>query len=253
MIPYRPEPVFRAGGIEIHAFGLFLTAGVLLGGYIMIQRARRKGMGGHVMFDVSVWAIVFALIGADVAKLAMDYHALFAAHPGIVFTTSAGLRSIGGLAGGFVGAAIRCRMLRLPFGESVRILDIMAYSMPFAFAVGRFGCFLAHDHRGLASASWIAVRFPEGPRYDLGFVEFAFLARFRRSSCGSTATITGPDFFWGCGSHRTGCSDFGWTLCTSSRCVSGKERRCFQAGAPCSSQEKLLVERAAPILYHCSA
>jgi phosphatidylglycerol:prolipoprotein diacylglycerol transferase len=41
--------------------------------------------------------------------------------------------------------------------------------------LGRLGCALAHDHRGLASTSWIAVRFPEGPRYDLGLVEFLFL------------------------------------------------------------------------------
>ena len=40
---------------------------------------------------------------------------------------------------------------------------------------GRLGCTLAHDHRGLASTSWIAVKFPEGPRYDLGLIEFLFL------------------------------------------------------------------------------
>jgi phosphatidylglycerol:prolipoprotein diacylglycerol transferase len=41
--------------------------------------------------------------------------------------------------------------------------------------LGRLGCTLAHDHRGLASTSWIAVKFPEGPRYDLGLIEFLFL------------------------------------------------------------------------------
>src|SRR5579885_1288048 len=170
MVPYRPEPVFFVGGLEIHAFGIFLTAGVLLGGCIMIQRARRHGISGHVMFDVSLWAILFALIGAHIAKLAMDYHPLFVEHPGLILTTSAGLRSIGGLAGGLIGASIRCRLLGLRFFKRIRMLDIMAYAMPFGFAVGRFGCFLAHDHRGLASTSWIAVQFPQGPRYDLGLI-----------------------------------------------------------------------------------
>jgi phosphatidylglycerol:prolipoprotein diacylglycerol transferase len=41
--------------------------------------------------------------------------------------------------------------------------------------IGRLGCTLAHDHPGLPSTSWIAVRFPEGPRYDLGLIEFLFL------------------------------------------------------------------------------
>jgi len=41
---------------------------------------------------------------------------------------------------------------------------------------GRLGCALAHDHRGLFTDSWMAVRFPEGPRYDLGLIELVFLA-----------------------------------------------------------------------------
>ncbi|MDP8979305.1 MAG: hypothetical protein M3O35_01795, partial [Acidobacteriota bacterium] len=49
------------------------------------------------------------------------------------------------------------------------------YGLPFAWMIGRLGCALAHDHRGLPSTSWIAVRFPEGPRYDLGLIEFLFL------------------------------------------------------------------------------
>jgi phosphatidylglycerol:prolipoprotein diacylglycerol transferase len=41
--------------------------------------------------------------------------------------------------------------------------------------VGRLGCALAHDHRGLWTTNWIAVKFPEGSRYDLGLIEFLFL------------------------------------------------------------------------------
>jgi phosphatidylglycerol:prolipoprotein diacylglycerol transferase len=175
MIPYYPEPVLHAGPIAIPAFRLFLAAAVLLGGYIMIQRARRLGLSGHVMFSVSQWAIAFGLVGAHVAKLAMDYAPMFLADPAIVFTTSRGIRSIGGLAGGLLGALVGCRLRRLSFFETFRLLDIMAYAMPFACMVGRLGCALAHDHRGLPSTSWIAVQFPEGSRYDLGLVEFLFL------------------------------------------------------------------------------
>lgn len=51
----------------------------------------------------------------------------------------------------------------------------LPYALPLAWMFGRLGCALAHDHRGLPSTSWIAVQFPEGPRYDLGIVEFLFL------------------------------------------------------------------------------
>jgi len=41
--------------------------------------------------------------------------------------------------------------------------------------LGRLGCALAHDHRGLPSTGFFAIRFPGGPRYDLGLIEFLFL------------------------------------------------------------------------------
>ena len=55
------------------------------------------------------------------------------------------------------------------------MLDTIAFALPFGWMIGRFGCFLAHDHRGDLTASWIAVQFPEGPRFDLGLIEFLFL------------------------------------------------------------------------------
>ena len=42
--------------------------------------------------------------------------------------------------------------------------------------IGRVGCALVHDHKGLFTHSWIAVRFPEGARFDLGLIECLFLA-----------------------------------------------------------------------------
>ena len=175
MIPYYPEPVIRIGSFELHAFRLLLATAVVLGGYIMVKRAVRFNLPGRLMFSVSRWAIAFGLVGADVAKVVMDHSSAFLAHPSIVLTTSFGIRSIGGLAGGLIGALICCRLRRVSWFETFRMLDIMAFAMPFAFMVGRLGCALVHDHRGLPSTSWIAVQFPEGPHYDLGLIEFLFL------------------------------------------------------------------------------
>jgi phosphatidylglycerol---prolipoprotein diacylglyceryl transferase len=175
VIPYFPEPVFRAGWITLHAFNVLLTAGVVAGGYIMVRRARRLGLSGHLMFAVCGWAFAFGLVGADVAKMLMDYHSLVAAHPALLFTTTRGLRSAGWLAGGLIGAVLCCLWKRLSFDQSFQLLDVMAFAMPFAILMGRLGCALVHDHRGVPTTAWIAVRFPEGPRFDLGLIEFLFM------------------------------------------------------------------------------
>ena len=87
------------GPVEIGAFRFTLVAAVLLGGTIMIRRAWFK-MSGHLMFSVSRWAIACGLIDAHVAKMTMDYTSMFLADPAVLVTTSRGIRSIGGLAGG---------------------------------------------------------------------------------------------------------------------------------------------------------
>jgi len=51
----------------------------------------------------------------------------------------------------------------------------MAYVFPLSWAIGRLGCSLVHDHPGIRSDSWLAVRYPDWPRYDLGVLGFLFL------------------------------------------------------------------------------
>ena len=75
--------------------------------------------------------------------------------------------------------------------EQLRFVDCLIYALPFTLAVGRLlGCALLHDHPGRSSQHWLAVAFPDGPRFDLGLLEcfyaaalaalFAGLGRSRR-------------------------------------------------------------------------
>jgi phosphatidylglycerol:prolipoprotein diacylglycerol transferase len=47
---------------------------------------------------------------------------------------------------------------------------------PVAWIFGRGGCTLAHDHPGLhtSASNWLAFAYPDGPRWDLGFLEMLF-------------------------------------------------------------------------------
>ena len=174
MIPYFPQPVLHLGPIEIHAFGALVVVAVLVGGRTMVRRAHRTGIPAEEMFRFCFWVFVCGMIGAYVAKTLMEDPAFFA-DPSRVFRAGKGIRSLGGISGGFLGGVAWCRFRRLSVLETLRRLDVVAYALPFAWMFGRLGCALAHDHRGLPSNSWIAVQFPEGPRYDLGLIEFVFL------------------------------------------------------------------------------
>jgi Prolipoprotein diacylglyceryl transferase len=117
------------------------------------------------MFRFCFWVYACAMIGAYFSKALMDDFPAVLADPARIFSNPLGVRSVGGIACGFLAAVAWCRFHRLSALESLRRLDIIAYAMPVGWMIGRLGCTLAHDHRGLASTSWIAVNFPEGPRW----------------------------------------------------------------------------------------
>jgi phosphatidylglycerol---prolipoprotein diacylglyceryl transferase len=175
MIPYYPQPVLHLGPFEIHAFGALVAVAVLVGLWTILRRAPRLGIGPEDMFRFCFCMLAGGMIGAHLTKTAMDNVPAFLADPFIVLRTSRGIASLGGLGGGLLGGLLWSRFRRLSLFEALRRLDIVAYALPLAWMFGRLGCALAHDHRGLPSSSWIAVQFPEGPRYDLGLIEFLFL------------------------------------------------------------------------------
>ena len=175
MVPYYPEPVFRVGPLMVHAFSLLMIAAILMARWSILQRSRRLGLDRERMARLCVWMLLAGLVGADLLKTIGNNLQLFAQHPAFIFFTSHGIASLGGLGGGLIGGLLWCRLHRVSGPESLRMLDAIAYALPLAWVFGRFGCTLAHDHPGLFTRSWIAVRFPEGPRFDLGLIEFLFL------------------------------------------------------------------------------
>jgi phosphatidylglycerol---prolipoprotein diacylglyceryl transferase len=175
MLPYYPQPVLHLGPLQIHAFGALAAAAVVVGGRAILIRAHRKGIPVEQMFRFCFWVYLSAMVGAFFSKILWDDFPAILADPSRIFHVQLGVRSVGGIACGFLGAMAWCRYHRLSLFETMRRLDVIAYAMPIGWMIGRLGCTLAHDHRGLASTSWIAVNFPEGPRSDLGLIEFLFL------------------------------------------------------------------------------
>jgi len=175
MIPYYPQPSLRLGSFDIEAFGVLMAVAIVVGGRAMLIRAHRRGIPAEEMFRFCCCVYLCGFAGAYLAKNVFYDFPAFLSDPSRIFRVSLGIRSAGGVAGGFLGGLWWCRLRRLSLYETMRRLDVVAYAIPLGWMIGRLGCALAHDHRGLWTTSWIAVRFPEGPRYDLGLIEFLFL------------------------------------------------------------------------------
>jgi phosphatidylglycerol---prolipoprotein diacylglyceryl transferase len=175
VIPYYPQPVLHLGPLSIHAFGALAATALVVGGWTTLVRAQRRGIPTEEMFQFCAFIYLCSLLGAVGLKIVLDNFPDAFLNPEHAFRITLGFRSVGAIIGGIIGGFVWRIFRPLSLFEAFRRLDIIAYAMPLAFMIGRLGCSLAHDHRGLFSTSWIAVNFPEGSRYDLGIIEFLFL------------------------------------------------------------------------------
>ena len=162
MLPYFPQPIFHAGPLRVTTFAAAGVTAVLVSGWTILKRAAKKKIPTDEIFRMWFWMVVSGAAGSIAHAEAL--------HGRFGFTT------LGACCGGILGGLAWSLYHRLSLYEFLRRMDVMAYAFPLAWMIARLGCALAHDHRGIASESWIAVDFPTGPRLDLGLLEFLFLA-----------------------------------------------------------------------------
>jgi len=197
MVPYFPQPVVHLGPLQIHAFGVLAAIAVIVGGRSILMRAHRKNIPAEEMFRLCFWVYIAAMLGAYLSKGIIDDFPAVLSDPARILRVPQGVRSVGGITAGFLAAVVWCRIRGLSLFQSMRRMDIIAYSLPIAWMIGRLGCALAHDHKGFSSTSWLAVNFPEGPRWDLGLIEFLFLAGMVIAFRWLDRRPRSPGFFFG--------------------------------------------------------
>ena len=156
MIPYFPQPQWTIGPVTVYAYGIFTALGLLAGYFVATNLARKQGLDPALTGRMYLSGILGGLIGGHLVYL-------WRAGEGNLLTFWKG-QSATGLAAGALAVALWYR-------KELRQLDVLAQAFPVAWALARFGCFLAHDHLGPASNSWLAVKFSAGARLDFGLLE----------------------------------------------------------------------------------
>ncbi len=171
MIPYLDIATFTLAGQTFHTFGLLVAIGCIVGHAVGLRRHQALGLGPAKVFDVFTLAVYGAgfTLGHVLDVVMYRPHAIVE-DPWVLVRLNQGLSSFGGVFGAVVGGLTYLHVKRL---DKWVWADLCTYAFPFAWLFGRAGCAVAHDHKGRLTDSALAVRFPDGARYDLGLVEFA--------------------------------------------------------------------------------
>ncbi len=156
--------------MPIHAFGVLVLLAVVIGIEAAARRAPSSGIDPNVMSAFALWILVPGFVGAHVFDSLWYHPEEVSRDPAMLFDLFAGMSSFGGFLGALLGALawrITTHEELLPY------VDVVMSVFPLAWAIGRAGCTLAHDHLGVHTSAHnpLAFAFPDGPRWDLGFLE----------------------------------------------------------------------------------
>ena len=173
MIPYfELHEIPIGGGRSVAAFGVLVVLGVAVGIRFAQARARTLGVPEGEINVAMAWALIAGFLGSHLLVLATEPDATMRGLRGLVAFWN-GMSAFGGFFGALVGLLLYFRFR----GRSRPWLveaDILVQALVLGWIFGRLGCTLVHDHIGKLSSFALAIRFPGGPRHDLGLYEFLY-------------------------------------------------------------------------------
>lgn len=158
---------------SIKPFGTLVALGVYIGSVIAMRHGRQRNIPEKVLSEFIFWVVGLGFVGAHVLDAIFYHPQQIARDPLYLFMLWEGLSSYGG----FIGAVCGIFLWRWRRKQSVMLMsEMISSAFPLAWVFGRMGCSTVHDHPGMLSDAWYAVRWkmPHGGfvgRLDLGLIE----------------------------------------------------------------------------------
>jgi len=154
LIPwFEPFSIPISGNIGIHGFGILVALGFWIGSNSGMAKAKRDNLDPDIIYKLVVWVVLSTFIGGHVGHLVL-YEGI-PEDPMEWLDVTQGLSSTGGLITAIVVSILFFRH------HKVNVLaygDVAIYGFAVGWMVGRLGCFAAHDHPGIVSDFWLAVK-----------------------------------------------------------------------------------------------
>ena len=144
----NPPSYFTVFGMDIYFYGVIIGLGFILGILYCSHNSRRFGIDQDSVYDVMIWLIPTAIIGARLyyVLFRLDY---YVQHPNEIFAIhNGGLAIYGGVIAGVLVIWLVCRKKKIPLGA---MLDLLCYGLLIGQILGRWGNFMNREAFGAAT------------------------------------------------------------------------------------------------------
>ena len=136
---------FNLFGLSVRWYGVIITLGILISGYIAILNAKRVNIKADDITDYMLIAMPFCIIGARLYYVFFQWEYYKGDIFKIINTREGGLAIHGGIIAGILVAYFYCKRRKLKFLE---FFDIICVSIPLGQSIGRWGNFTNSEAYG---------------------------------------------------------------------------------------------------------
>ncbi|WP_435300110.1 prolipoprotein diacylglyceryl transferase [Timonella sp. A28] len=138
-IPSPSESVWYLGPVPVRAYALAILTGIVVAVWLTSRRMVARGGTADDVFDISMWAVPFGIIGGRIYHVISSPRAYFGEDGDPIkalYIWEGGLGIWGAIALGAVGAWIGCKRKGVRFAD---FADALAPGLLLAQAIGRLG------------------------------------------------------------------------------------------------------------------
>ena len=150
----NPPSYFTVFGMDIYFYGVIIGLGFILGILYCSHNSRRFGIDQDSVYDVMIWLIPTAIIGARLyyVLFRLDY---YVQHPNEIFAIhNGGLAIYGGVIAGVLVIWLVCRKKKIPLGA---MLDLLCYGLLIGQILGRWGNFMNREAHGAVTEAFLKM------------------------------------------------------------------------------------------------
>ncbi len=148
---------FYIGSFRVALYGCMIALGMLCGILMATHIAKKTKQSPDTYWDISIWLIIFSLVGARIYYVIFFWDAYKDDLLQIFNVRAGGLAIYGGVLGGILTAYIYCVIKKLYLPE---ILDTAVFGLLVGQIIGRWGNFFNREVFGGYTDGLLAMRLP---------------------------------------------------------------------------------------------
>lgn len=157
------DNLFGIKGFNIAWYGVIITCGMLLAGYVAMRAAKKRGYSSELIVDFMLITMPISVICARLYYVIFKWEDYSGNLMKIFATREGGLAIYGGVIGGIICTFFFSKRKKIPLRE---FLDIGAPSLILGQAIGRWGNFINQEAFGNTITDANLQFFPYGVYID---------------------------------------------------------------------------------------